>query len=219
MHRTRSPSRQFCLRVEEGHRSEWREGRQKCQVWSALNRWTPWLHDWKVTPWSTRAFHSVLGPLLSYLDTAGWQHKQSCAVKKLTRLLRNSVWKTLPYLALKSCLNMVKLCVNLSLFLDSSVRVTSAMSLSKQPASRRCWSGGWVARIWDFRPLKICSLIRMRESIGLLRLHWLEQSSNNTISNRDLRISGNRFGHSAMCLAMFTAAADVGVSSMVILLK
>lgn len=53
----------------------------------------------------------------------------------------------LSYFALKSCLNTVKFCVNLSLFFGSSVRVTSAISLSKHPASRCCWSGGCVASI------------------------------------------------------------------------
>lgn len=39
-----------------------------------------------------------------------------------------------------------------------------------------------------------CSLMRIRDSIGLLRLHWLLFSSKRTVSNRDLRISGSRAG-------------------------
>ncbi len=127
--------------------------------------------------------------------------------------------KPLDYLALKSCLKIVKFCVNLSRFLGSSVRVISAISLSKHPASLCCWSAGCVDRIWAFRPLKICSLIRIRESIGLLKLHWLEHSSNKTISNKDFKISGNRLGHSAKCRAMLMVATEVGLSSIVMLLK
>lgn len=45
----------------------------------------------------------------------------------------------LNYLARNSCRNMVRFWVNLSLFLESMLRATSAMSLSKHEESRWCW--------------------------------------------------------------------------------
>lgn len=46
------------------------------------------------------------------------------------------------YLTRNSCLKTVRFWVNLSLFFESKLRVTSAISLSKQRASRWCWSTG-----------------------------------------------------------------------------
>ncbi len=72
---------------------------------------------------------------------------------------------------------------------------------------------GCVDRICAFRPLKICSIIRESNS-GLLMLHWLEHSSNKTISNRDFKNSDNALEHAAKCWAMFSVATDmIGLSS------
>lgn len=60
----------------------------------------------------------------------------------------NSIFKQvstsqeLSYLTRNSCLNMVRFCVNLSLFFESKLRVTSAINLSKHNESRWCWSAG-----------------------------------------------------------------------------
>lgn len=48
----------------------------------------------------------------------------------------------LNYLARNSCRNMVRFWVNLSLFFESKLRITSAISLSKHRESRWCWSIG-----------------------------------------------------------------------------
>ena len=39
--------------------------------------------------------------------------------------------------------------------------------------------------------VQTCSLRRMSASMGLLKLHWLEQFSKSTISNRVVSIAGN----------------------------
>lgn len=81
---------------------------------------------------------SELRPLATaLLDRRIWENNQSFAKAALGK---DDV--DLVHFARKSCLKMVRFCVNLSLFLGSRVRVTSAMSLSKHPASRCCWSGG-----------------------------------------------------------------------------
>ena len=46
------------------------------------------------------------------------------------------------YLTRNSCLKTVRFWVNLSLFFESKLRVTFSISLSKQRASRWCWSTG-----------------------------------------------------------------------------
>lgn len=52
-----------------------------------------------------------------------------------------------------SCLTTVRFCVNLSRFLLSRLRCTSAMSLSRH-ADRCAWrSAGWLAMIWLRRSL------------------------------------------------------------------
>lgn len=46
------------------------------------------------------------------------------------------------YFTRKSCLNMVRFWVNLSLFFESKLRLTSAINLSKHTERRWCWSTG-----------------------------------------------------------------------------
>lgn len=48
------------------------------------------------------------------------------------------------YLTRNSCLNTVRFWVNLSLFFESKLRVTSVMSFSKQRERRGCCSGGCI---------------------------------------------------------------------------
>lgn len=53
-------------------------------------------------------------------------------------LLEPPVWGWGSYLVRNSCLKMVRFCVNLSLFFDSRLRLTSDMSLSKVTERRCC---------------------------------------------------------------------------------
>lgn len=62
-------------------------------------------------------------------------------------LLEPPVWGWGSYLVRNSCLKMVRFCVNLSLFFDSRLRLTSDMSLSKVTERRCCWSGGCVGQV------------------------------------------------------------------------
>lgn len=52
----------------------------------------------------------------------------------------NLITRNLHYLTRNSCLNTVRFWVNLSLFFESKLRVTSAISFSKQRERRGCWS-------------------------------------------------------------------------------
>ena len=73
--------------------------------------------------------------------------------------------------AFASCLNAVRFCVNLSRFRLSRLLVTSFISFSKHASMFPRFAGGIVIVICALSSPYLCSLTRMRLSIGRDRLH------------------------------------------------
>jgi hypothetical protein len=70
------------------------------------------------------------------------QIKIFCRCNSVPKAKQSNKQRHWNYLTRNSCLKTVRFWVNLSLFFESKLRVTSAISLSKQRASRWCWSTG-----------------------------------------------------------------------------